>query len=96
MHKAESSADDARGNSHEAPNVSEGADEHENELDSKETIDTGEECVDGENEARVADGEIDQGNSADLSVESTQERVRSCWLLTCTLYLCIPVCVFIT
>lgn len=77
MHTAESNADDARGNSHEAPNVSEGSDEHENELDSKETVDTGEECVDGENETRVADGENDKGNSADISIESMQERVRS-------------------
>ncbi len=75
----ESTADEASGNSHEVANVSERTDEHnEDDLDSKENADTSEECVDGGNETRGADAEIDQGNSADVSIESTQERVRSC------------------
>ncbi len=75
----ESTADEASGNSHEVANVSERTDEHsEDDLDSKAKVDANEGCVDGKYETRGADAEIDQGNSADVSIESTQERVRSC------------------
>lgn len=80
-HTTESTVDNASGNSHEVANASERTDEHsEDDLDSKEKVDTSEECVDGKNETRVADAEIDQGNSADVSIESIQERVRSCYM----------------
>lgn len=72
----------ASDNSNEAPNVSDGIDEHtEIESDSKEEVDGSKECVDGQNETtRLADAEFDQGNPADDSIESsvTQERVSSC------------------
>ncbi|XP_078365264.1 RAB11-binding protein RELCH homolog isoform X2 [Oculina patagonica] len=74
-HTTEATAEEAIGNSHEVANVSERTDEHsEDDLDSKENVDTSEECVDGGNGTRIDDAEIDQGNTADVSIESTQER----------------------
>ena len=68
-------------NSNEATNVNERIQEHnEIELDTREEIDTSQECVDGQTETRSSDADIDQGNSADDSMESSviQQKVRLC------------------
>lgn len=85
-HTSESSTEivNTSDNSNEAPNVSGKINEHnEIELDSKVEIGASEECVHGQNETRLADAEIDQGNSADNSIESsaTQDKVSSSYLL---------------
>lgn len=80
MNESTTEDEDQTDNSNEATNVAERIDDQsENELDSKEKIEAHEEeCVDVENKTSSTDTEIDQGNSADVSVESTQEKVRSC------------------
>ncbi|KAJ7374863.1 hypothetical protein OS493_005216 [Desmophyllum pertusum] len=79
MNESTTEDEDQTDNSNEATNVAERIDDQsENELDSREKTEAHEEeCVNVENKTSSTDTEIDQGISADVSVESTQEKYDS-------------------
>lgn len=80
-HTSESTAEseDATDNSSDALDIAEKVDiPSENEVDTQEKTDTSEGCGNEEHEATLTEAESEQRNSFNVSVESTQQKVRYC------------------
>ena len=78
-HTSESTAEieDATDNSSDALDVAEKVDvPSENEVETQEKTDTSEECGNEEHEVALTEAESEQRNSSDVSIESTQQKVR--------------------